>query len=696
MSRYQIIFPAVMNAITVEAWVNFASLRTIAVGDVSADPIVEVQRWWNDVRGFTLRASGSIPTVGMNRLDFVVQDGVNRGGGSARGPVPETNQWYHVVGTYDGNAVRLYLNGSMVNETAWSGSIPIDNSQPILIGGGANQGRIDGRIDEVAIYNYALGANEVQARYDGGDPAYLLSLHLGEAGEPYEFTLTTGESMQLVADVQDPDGNRVGGSLISWQVAPYVGTIDDHGIFTAGTKAGRFPSGIQVNVVHEGERASAVVDVIVEPGPLADIEIEPTEILVQPGDTATLTAKATDRHGKQMPAELLFLWEAESGIVVDQTGTVTAGEQGGRFEVSAKASYQGGQQTASATVAIPPVWVSAGNMDAELGRPSATLLADGTVLFAGQGPTAVLYIPETRTFRNTGNQQCRQSHTPATLLGNGTVLITGGDNMHCAQVYDPELGTFSRVGDLNAEHTEHTSTLLPDGSVLIAGGRHQQEGTWITHSVAEIHDPLTQIFSATGSLNIDRREHTATLLPSGQVFIAGGIRQDILQRSGVTECLDTAELYSPSTGEFRLITEIMVSTACEPEATLMEDGDVFITSGGGNAMLYDPATETFGATGNPAVSHGRHTNTLLPSGQVLVVGGWRCCRNPPFPLDTVELYDPVNETFSIVEGLNQARFDHTATLLPDGLVLVVGGSSPTSITWRALDSAELWIPRNPQ
>ena len=112
-------------------------------------------------------------------------------------------------------------------------------------------------------------------------------------------------------------------------------------------------------------------------------------------------------------------------------------------------------------------------------------------------------------------------------------------------------------------------------------------------------------------------------------------------------------------------------------------------------MLYDPAAETFRRTGQPAVSHGRHSITLLRSGQVLVTGGWRCCGSPPFPIDTVEVYDPVTETFSVTDRLIQARFDHTATLLTDGHVLVAGGSSPTSTTWQSLDSAELWIPGSP-
>ena len=120
------------------------------------------------MRGFTLRAKGVAPTTGLNSLEFIVQDGVNRGGGMAIGPVPEPNRWYHVVGTYDGKAVRLFLNGDLVRERAWSGSILVDNRQPILVGRGENLGRFDGLIDEVAIYDRALSPEEIQDNFDAG------------------------------------------------------------------------------------------------------------------------------------------------------------------------------------------------------------------------------------------------------------------------------------------------------------------------------------------------------------------------------------------------------------------------------------------------------------------------------------------------------------------------------------------------
>src|SRR5262245_51411498 len=74
-------------------------------------------------------------------------------------------------------------------------------------------------------------------------------------------------------------------------------------------------------------------------------------------------------------------------------------------------------------------------------------------------------------------------------------------------------------------------------------------------------------------------------------------------------------------------------------------------------------------TGNLNIPRVSHTATLLPNGEVLVAAGWSklWCDN------SAELYDATTETWRITGSLNIARSGHTATLLPNGLVLVVGG-----------------------
>ncbi|MBK9442746.1 MAG: hypothetical protein IPN53_16180 [Comamonadaceae bacterium] len=115
-------------------------------------------------------------------------------------------------------------------------------------------------------------------------------------------------------------------------------------------------------------------------------------------------------------------------------------------------------------------------------------------------------------------------------------------------------------------------------------------------------------------------------------------------------------------------------------ATLLPNGKVLIAGGVGNsgylvsAVLYDPATNTWSATGSLATARNFHTATLLPNGKVLVAGGY----NDSF-LASAELYDPATETWSAPGGLATARIYHSATLLPNGQVLIVGEATATAL-----------------
>ncbi len=129
-------------------------------------------------------------------------------------------------------------------------------------------------------------------------------------------------------------------------------------------------------------------------------------------------------------------------------------------------------------------------------------------------------------------------------------------------------------------------------------------------------------------------------------------------------------------------------------ATVLPNGQVLVVGGysGRNsdywnsAELYDPATGTWATTGSllAARGYGSHTATLLPNGKVLVVGG----DTGGYYTADAELYDPASGTWAMTGSLNAARRYHTATLLANGKVLVVGGSG--SGGW--LNSAELYDP----
>jgi hypothetical protein len=275
------------------------------------------------------------------------------------------------------------------------------------------------------------------------------------------------------------------------------------------------------------------------------------------------------------------------------------------------------------------------------------------------------------------------------------VMLTGGSDakggvQNVADLYSPQLGQFDLEAAMQSQRTEHTATLLLSGKLLLAGGA---TGPKTATATAELFDPDTAQFSLTAGMMTDSREsHTATLLQNGTVLLAGG-----LDNSGLAggDSLATAELYDPNTGTFAA-TGSMGSMRANHSSTALLDGEVLVAGGQVNitldgsvintAEVYDPNTGRFTATaGNLVVGVFGHTATRLKNGQVLIAGGF----DGTEPSAAAELYNPGTRTFSAVGNLNVARIAHTATLLDDGTVLITGGRDAAG---NPLASAELYNP----
>ena len=520
--------------------------------------------------------------------------------------------------------------------------------------------------------------------------------------EPSEVALDIGATQSFSFIALDEFGNEISDAISSWIYQAEVGAMDTNGVLTAGTKAGAFQ--VHVNVARGTARAFAIAHVSIGPDPLASIDTLPSFALVEKGGSQQFEAVGFDRYGNEI-IDLAFIWKATGGEIT-QEGLFSAGGQSGAYEVEVAARFKDNTRSGSATIPIPPVWLPVGNMLLERTQHRAILLADGKVLVLGDNP-AEIYDSITRTFSIAENSRCNHGGgLSATLLGDGRVLIAGGtNNPRCAEVYDSEAGVFSRVGDLNVDHYDHIATLLLDGRVLIAGGAEDLNLGSMTHAVAEIYDPVTEAFSLTGSLSVDRFEPTSTLLPSGQVLITGGVKFTELftPTSGYPGvCVGSPELYDPSTGTFSSVAGGL-SNACHHTATPLNNGNVLITLNDNVAYLFDLATGTFRLTGTMTQRGWTpHAATLLPTGQVLITGGSIPFSATPGQPDiaraTTELYDPTSETFTQMNSMSQARWSHTATLLSNGHVLVVGGVTTETIPTgervaRNLNSAELWIPQ---
>jgi large repetitive protein len=218
----------------------------------------------------------------------------------------------------------------------------------------------------------------------------------------------------------------------------------------------------------------------------------------------------------------------------------------------------------------------------------------------------------------------RGDHT-ATLLANGKVLIAGGADqdptgagLASAELYDPSTGTFTQTGSMAVGRFLHTATLLQNGKVLIAGGALTSTSAPV--ATAEVYDPATGIFTMTHAMAMAREQHTATLLADGRVLIVGGTTST---GTGDLQPTATAEVYDPSTGSFS-VTKSMAETRTLHTATLLSSGKVLVAGGGdenSTAEVYDPSTGSFSIADGMQVGRSGHTSTLLPNGSVLVAGG---------------------------------------------------------------------------
>ena len=300
------------------------------------------------------------------------------------------------------------------------------------------------------------------------------------------------------------------------------------------------------------------------------------------------------------------------------------------------------------------------------------------------------------SWASAGHLSLARSETSVTLLSDGKVLVAGGANPPeaSAEVFDPATKRWSATGAMGTARAAHAAVRLVDGKVLVSGGRVGPDAL----NSAEIYDPIARTWAATGAMAFARQAHTATLLADGKVLVAGGLG------GGHGPYRFETEVFDPATGTWSA-TGALPQGRAHHSATSLSDGRVLVIGGEGaphdnslrDAALYDPASRAWSPLPRLlGVGRADHTATALPNGTVMVTGGTKLHTGgrPQNILSTTEILDQAGQAFLPGPAMAQRRSFHTATALAGGRVLVTGGqgdriASPTA-------TAEIYDPATRQ
>lgn len=338
--------------------------------------------------------------------------------------------------------------------------------------------------------------------------------------------------------------------------------------------------------------------------------------------------------------------------------------------------------------------------------------SQGDVLIAGGGAgtlTAATGLASTelwdfRRMRFTTGptmSSARALHS-AVRLNDGRVLIIGGADQNgivlsSCEIYNPNTNSFSATGSMGTPRILHGASVLADGRVMVAGGTSTlvdvTAAITSTLQSAEIYNPATGSWSGAANIGGYRLAPALSLLPNGQIMVSGGVQVSFFFGFPVSAASTTnVQRYNPGSNNWSNGPNMSQGRAGHQyNQVTLNDGRILMTGGINvpnllgaqtaapisGAEVYNPTSNSW-QTVNMPNARALHSATVLADGRVAACGGAQGTLTTPISIANVDVFNPANNTWSSAPNLTGARASHTATLMPDGMLILFGGQGATT------------------